>query len=163
MKKASVLLILVLCICSCRYFNVSPVNGITTKNLTEKPLPKDFIGKWKIDKHSYDLISKEGYEYKDVELVIKNDGSFNAKNFPDFIDVFSKKATKEYLNAKGTWKIGKDFDDEKWVLGLNFEKSKLYRDDLAVEFELYIEKEKLILWYFIGDPDSGERLLFEKK
>ena len=66
MKKILALLILVLCIFSCRYFNVSPVNGITTKNLTEKPLPKDFSGKWRLDKYSYDLLIKKGYEYKNV-------------------------------------------------------------------------------------------------
>ncbi len=163
MKKILALLIISFCIFSCKYFNVSPVNGITTKNLSKKPLSKDFIGRWKIDSHSYGLIGKEGYKHKNVELIIKNNGSFEAKNFPNFIDAFSENKIKDYINAEGTWKIGKDFDDEKWVLDLNFEQSESYRDDLSVEFELYTEEEKLILWHFIGDPDSGERLLFKKK
>ena len=162
MKKFFVL-ILFLSLNSCRYFNVSPVNGITTKDLTEKPKTIQFIGKWKLDKFSYDLINQNGYEIKTVELNIKSDGSFELKNFPNFIDVFTKSKTKEYLNVGGNWKIGKNFSDENWVLGLNFEKSSLYRNGFAMDFELYEEKGKIILWYFVGDPDSGERLLFRKE
>jgi hypothetical protein len=158
-----IFLIIILTHTSCRYFNVSPVNGITTKVLTEKPKTEEFIGKWKLDKFSYDLINQNGYESKSIELNIKSDGSFEAKNFPNFIDAFAESKNKEYINAKGNWEIGKDFSDENWVLELYFEKSNLYRDNFAMEFELYEEKEKMILWFFVGDPDSGERLLFRKE
>lgn len=162
MKKI-ILLLIVINFSSCRYFNVSPVNGITTKNITEKPLSKDLLGTWLIDIYSYDLLRKKGYEYKKVELSIRNDGSFEAKNLPDFINVFSKKNTKEYTTSKGTWEIAKDFDGENWVLQLKFEKSDFYKEDFSTEFDLYLEEDKLILWFFVGDPDSGERLLFKKE
>ena len=152
-------LIIIVTFSSCRYFNVSPVDGITTKNLTEKPLSEEFIGSWKIDKYSYELIEKKEYKQKNVKLIIKNDGSFAAKNFPDFVNVFSENKMNEYINANGTWKIGKDFKGEKWTLSLDFNKSEYF----STEFELYRQDEKLILWYFVGDPDSGERLLFEKE
>ncbi|UPT69605.1 MAG: hypothetical protein M0D53_10535 [Flavobacterium sp. JAD_PAG50586_2] len=77
--------------------------------------------------------------------------------------MFSEPKTKGYINAKGNWKIAKDFEGTKWVLQLNFEKDDISKDGFLMEFDLYFEREKLILWYFVGDPDSGERLLFEKE
>ena len=156
-------LIIILTFTSCRYFNVSPVNGITTKNLSEKPKTEELTGKWKLDKFGYELVNEKGYETKNIELNIKSDGSFIAQNIPNFINVFTESKTKEFLNSNGSWKIEKDFSDEKYVLGLNFEKSNLDKDGFSVEFELYEENDKIILWYFVGDPDSGERLLFRKK
>lgn len=162
MKKI-IFLLIVLSFSSCRYFNVSPVNGITTKDLSDEPSSKDFIGTWEVDKFSYDLIRENGYDFKKVKLNIKNDGSFEAINFPDFIDVFSKNISKKYVNTKGNWKIEKDFKGEKWVLQLDFEKSDLYEDGLSISYDLYLQEDKLILWTFIGDPDSGERFLFQKE
>ena len=50
-------LIIILTFTSCRYFNVSPVNGITTKNLSEKPKTEELTGKWKLDKFIYELVN----------------------------------------------------------------------------------------------------------
>lgn len=162
MKKL-LILIIILSLNSCRYFNVSPVNGISTKNLTEQPKKLDFVGTWEIDKFSYETINEMGYNFKKTELNFKLNGKVEAKNLPSFIKTFSENKTKDFLNMQGTWNIGKDFDDEKWILFLDFKNSKSKEQNFGTEFELFKENEKLILWYFIGDPDSGERLLFKKK
>ncbi|CAM3930514.1 Lipocalin-like domain-containing protein [Flavobacterium branchiophilum] len=162
MKKL-LFVIVILSITSCRYFNVSPVNGITTKNLTEKPVERDFIGTWEIDKYSYALINKMEYENRKVELSLNSNGEFETTNLPNFVEVFRENKNKDFINKKGTWKIGKDFEDENWILFLNFENSLKKEDAFGIEFELFMEEEKLILWHFVGDPDSGERLLFRKK
>jgi len=150
-------LIIILSFSSCRYFNVSPVNGITTKNLSEKPLSKDIVGIWEVDKYSYELIQENGYEPKKVILKIKSDGNFEAINFPDFMDVFSGKISKKYINVKGKWSLTKDFEEEKWVLLMDFENNQV------TDFDLFLEENKLIIWTFIGDPDSGNKFLFRKK
>jgi hypothetical protein len=62
--KRILYLLIVLSLTSCRYFNVSPVNGITTKNLTEKPTQTEMFGIWEVDKFSYDLIERKGYKRK---------------------------------------------------------------------------------------------------
>ena len=62
--KRILYLLIILTLASCRYFNVSPVNGITTKNLTEKPTQIEMTGIWEVDKFSYDLIQKNDYEKK---------------------------------------------------------------------------------------------------
>jgi hypothetical protein len=161
MKKINILFILFI-LTSCRYFNVSPVNGITTKDLTEKPTQEEMIGIWEVDKFSYDLNEQKGYEKKKIELNLKSNGSFTLTNLPNYTNVFDQ-TTEKYVDTKGKWEIGKDFKNEKWVLNMSFDKSNLYVSGMTTEYDLYIQEDGIIIWEFIGDPDSGERFLYRKK
>lgn len=161
MKKITLLIIL-LALTSCRYFNVSPVNGITTNNLTKEPTQFEMIGNWEVDKFSYDLIEEKGYQKKKIELKLKSDGTFEISSLPNFINVFDQ-AKEKYVNTNGTWEIGKDFKEENWVLNMSFDKSNLYENGMSTSYDLYLQDDKIIIWTFIGDPDSGERFLFTKK
>ena len=116
--KEIALLIILLTFTNCRYFNVSPVNGITTKNLTEKPTQEEMIGVWELDKFSYDLIEQKKYEKKKVELKLNSNGTFEITNLPNFVNVFDE-TTEKNINTIGTWKIGKDFKEENWVLNMS--------------------------------------------
>jgi hypothetical protein len=160
--KRFIYLLIFLTLTSCRYFNVSPVNGITTKNLTEEPNHTEMVGIWEVDKFSYDLIERKGYEKKIIELNLKRNGSFEISNLPNFINVFDQ-TTEKYVNTGGTWKIGKDFKGEKWVLNMSFNKSDLYEIGMTTSYDLYLQDDGIIIWNFIGDPDSGERFLYQKK
>ena len=160
--KRIIYLLIFLTLTSCRYFNVSPVNGITTKNLTEEPTQTEMVGIWEVDKFSYDLIERKGYEKKKIQLNLMENGNFEISNLPNFINVFDQ-TTEKYVNTDGTWEIGKDFKGEKWVLNMNFNKSNLYESGMSTSYDLYIQDVGIIIWNFIGDPDSGERFLYKKK
>lgn len=160
--KRNLYLIIILNLASCRYFNVSPVNGITIKNLTEKPTPTEMIGIWEVDKFSYELNDKKGYERKKIELNLKENGTFEISNLPNYINVFDQTQEK-FVNTSGTWKIGKDYKGEKWVLNISFDKSNLYENGMSTSYDLYVQGDEIIIWDFIGDPDSGERFLYKKK
>ncbi len=161
MKKITLLIIL-LTLTSCRYFNVSPVNGIKTENLTKKPTQTEMFGIWEVDEFSYDLIERNGYEKKKIELNLKENGTFEISNLPNFINVFDQ-TTERYVNTSGTWKIGKEFNGENWVLEMSFNKSNLYENGMSISYDLYLQDDGIIIWNFIGDPDSGERFLYKKK
>ena len=157
-------MLLIISVTSCRYFNVSPVDGITTKNVTEKPKNEDLIGTWEIDEFSYDLIIQNGYESdKTIELKLLENNYFEIENFPEFADVFNESGNKKYHNLTGKWKVEKDFNNKYWVLSLNFDHSEFYNQGMNINYDLFLKNNKLIIWNFIGDPDSGERFLFEKK
>jgi hypothetical protein len=141
---------------------VSPVNGITTKNLTNKPTQNEMVGIWEVDKFSYELIQEKGYEKKINELNLKSNGTFEISNLPNFVNVFDQ-TTEKYVNTDGTWEIGKDFKGEKWVLNMSFNKSNLYENGMYTSYDLYLQDNGIIIWNFIGDPDSGERFLYKKK
>ena len=160
--KEIALLIILLTFTNCRYFNVSPVNGITTKNLTEKPTQEEMIGVWELDKFSYDLIEQKKYEKKKVELKLNSNGTFEITNLPNFVNVFDE-TTEKNINTIGTWKIGKDFKEENWVLNMSFIKSNLYENGMSMSYDLYLQDETIIIWEIIGDPDSGERFLYRRK
>lgn len=161
MKKIT-LLFIILTLASCRYFNVSPVNGITTNNLTKKPSQLEMIGIWEVDKFSYDLIEKKGFVTKKIELKLKSNGTFEISNLPNFINEFDQ--TKEkYINTTGTWEIRKDSNKEYWILNMFFDKSNFYENGISTYYDLYLQDDNIIIWTFIGDPDSGERFLFTKK
>ena len=74
--KRILYLLIILTLASCRYFNVSPVNGISTKNLTEKPTQTEMIGIWEVDKFSYELkhSDKKQENTNDLEKTIKSYG-----------------------------------------------------------------------------------------
>ncbi len=164
MKRILVFILVISSLSSCRYFNVSPVDGVTTKSVSQEPKVKELVGTWGIDHFSYDLIKKNGYDAnKKVELILSEDGKFEAVNFPEFMDVFNDTKGKRFLQLSGKWEIKKDYKNEYWVLKLNFDKSGFYKNGLSTEYELYLKDDHLIIWSFIGDPDSGDRFLFEKK
>ncbi len=150
-------------IIQCRYFNVSPVDGIRIKNLKEKPENTELFGSWEIDKESYDYMKTMNYlNNKSVTLILNSDQTFIANNFPDFL--FSETIPDSILHLpfEGTWKINKDYYGN-WVLDLSFDKNEFYKDGMSIFYDLYKKNDNLIIWAFIGDPDSGERFLFMKK
>jgi hypothetical protein len=160
--KNCLYLILISCLLGCRYFNVSPVNGISLKNVPEKPNDNDLIGTWEVDKTTYDLVEKKGYKNpRKIELKLNNDKTFEAKNFPDFAMVFDSRVLKAH-QLKGKWNVAKDFEETYFVLELSFDKIEDSVGGFSTSYDLYLQDSKLIIWDFIGDPDSGERFLFEK-
>ena len=160
--KRILYLIILLTLSGCRYFNVSPVNGITTKDLNEKPTQMEMVGIWEVDKFSYELNEEKGYEKMKIELNLMENGNFEITNLPNYINVFDE--TKElFVNTRGTWKIGKDFKGERWVLNMSFDKSSLYESGISTSYDLYLQDDGIIIWNYIGDPDSGERFLYKKK
>jgi hypothetical protein len=160
--KRIIYLLLILTLTNCRYFNVSPVNGISTKNLTEKPTQTEMVGIWEVDKFSYELIERKGYEKKKIELKINENGTFEITNLPNFINVFDQ-TTDKNVDTSGTWEIEKDYKDENWVLKMRFNQSNLYEKGMTTWYDLYLQEDGIIIWNFTGDPDSGERFLYRKK
>jgi len=108
------------------------------------------------------LIQQKGYEKKKIELNLKENGTFKITNLPNFINVFDQ-TTDKYVNTDGTWEIEKDFKGKRWVLNMSFNKSNLYENGMSTSYDLYLQDDGIIIWYFIGDPDSGERFLYKKK
>lgn len=147
---------------NCRYFNISPVDGITTKNLTEKPTLKEIVGSWEVDGFSYKLNEDKGYERKNIILHLNENETFEIINLPNYI--YNINSTKEkFINTNGTWDIVKDYNNRNWCLKLNFNKSLWFENGMSTLYDLYLQNNKLIIWNFIGDPDVGERFLYKKQ
>lgn len=152
-------LLLILSFSSCYFLNDGPVNG---KYLNKKPSIDEMVGIWEVDKFSYELNEHKGYERKKIELTLKANGSFQISNLPNYINVFDQTEDR-FVTTEGKWELEKDFKKEHWVLKMNFSNSNLYNKGMIVWYDLYLLEDELIIWNFIGDPDSGNRFLYRKQ
>lgn len=158
MKKIKWVLLMALSI-SCNFFG--PVDSSTMKQIELKPNEDQIIGNWFLDEFSFRFLENtELSRVKKTNLIIDNKGRFEMINFPRIRDL---NLTKDSINLsfQGEWYLQKSFNDKFWELKLKFQLSK--NENRSMIFKLYDSKnDGLIFWKFIGDPDTGNRLLFKK-
>ena len=146
MKKSySLILILIVSLTSCHFLGPIDTN-IETKNI--KVESNDIIGTWKMDKFSYKYLSE--FINDSIFLTLKADNIFEMNNSEKLFD-------REINNqvSSGTWEIIDQYDTKK--IKLNFSNTKS-----AKNLEIYKLKNNYQLWYFLSDPDTGERIRFLK-
>ncbi|MBU3012316.1 copper resistance protein NlpE [Polaribacter vadi] len=140
-----ILLILVLGFTSCHFMGPIDVN-IERKNVEVNS--NDIIGTWKMDKFSYEYLSE--IKTDSIVLTFKPDNLFEMNNSQNLFDREINNGT-----SSGTWKIIEQYDTKK--IKLNFNDIKTSKN-----LEIYKLKENYQLWYFLSDPDTGERIRFLK-
>ncbi|OIQ26929.1 MAG: hypothetical protein BM564_13575 [Bacteroidetes bacterium MedPE-SWsnd-G2] len=140
-----ILLILVLGFTSCHFKGPIDVN-IERKNVEVNS--KDIIGTWKMDKFSYDYLSE--IKTDSIVLTFKPDNLFEMNNSQNLFDREINNGT-----SSGKWEIIEQYDTKK--IKLNFNDIKTSKN-----LEVYKLKENYQLWYFLSDPDTGERIRFLK-
>lgn len=123
-------------------------NSIQTHNVNYEE--KDIIGNWKLDKFSYKYLSSNR-EIDSIYIVFNENGIFKLNNSKDLFNGIINNKT-----SNGKWKVTKYenmsddlnliYDDNTNQLGLN----------------VYKKGDEYQIWYFFGDPDTGERLRFLK-
>lgn len=161
MIRTSIYFILIFGFLSCRY--IGPADGIFTKNVEIKPETKALEGVWEVDQQSYDLV-REQYSLngKKIKLLVFPNGTFNIENLPDFInDGFGKSINNRFHNVSGNWNL--EQVENHWKLAMNYNASELYPQGCWTLYDLFMQKNDLMIWVWIGDPDSGNRLLFKKE
>ncbi len=160
--KYSIILLSII-IASCSLNGLGPIDESVMKEIKSQPNDSIFIGSWKIDSMSYEVI-KEKYKYKgeQVELIFKADKTFDLKNAPDFItDGFGEPVKGVFLNSKGTWKTTKM--NNHWEMQMDFEPGDLYQIQTTTWYTIYERDSTLVIQHFIGDGDSGNRFLYQKE
>ncbi|WP_179321148.1 lipocalin family protein [Winogradskyella helgolandensis] len=140
-----ILLILVLGFTSCHFMGPIDVN-IERKNVEVNS--NDIIGTWKMDKFSYEYLSE--IKTDSIVLTFKPDNLFEMNNSQNLFDREINNGT-----SSGTWEIIEQYDTKK--IKLNFNDIKTSKN-----LEIYKLKENYQLWYFMSDPDTGERIRFLK-
>lgn len=64
-------------------------------------------------------------------------------------------------NATGKWEVPKN--KERWEVEMAFDKSKLFTVKTYMNFDIAIIDSTYHLYIYLGDPDEGEIIMFEKK
>ena len=136
-----------------------PVDNSKLQKVIEKPTKSKLTGAWEVDSFSYDFISK-AYDMNNnrIILTLNNDNTFEVINMP-FYDHFGTPKSKELSDVTGLWELKQSFK-KNWELKLKFVDGEKQN---SLSFILFNKLNKdLRLWYYIGDPDSGNRLMFTK-
>ena len=134
-----------LCLTSCHFLGSIDIN-IETKNI--KVESNDIIGTWKMDKFSYEHLSE--IKNDSIVLIFKSDNIFEMNNSQN---LFDRKINNGI--SSGTWEIIEQYNTKK--IKLNFDSTKTTKS-----LEIYKLKSNYQLWYFLSDPDTGERIRFLK-
>ncbi len=140
-----ILLTLILGFTSCHFMGPIDVN-IERKNVEVNS--NDILGTWKMDKFSYEYLSE--IKNDSIVLTFKSNNKFEMNNSQNLFD-------REINNgiSSGTWEIIEQYNTKK--IKLNFDKS-----NITTDLEIYKLKNNYQLWYFLSDPDTGERIRFLK-
>lgn len=160
MKKNRIVLIFVLLtiIYSCNFY--SPVKKSLTpmKNVIVKPEVNQLVGNWVIDSFSNKFIMKH-YEMEDKKILlsINEDGSLLLENIPD-LNTLDNKKTNDLYNLAGKWELTQFKKEGKWYFDFNLIKYI----GLNTTSHLYYKNGNLVIVNYVGDPDEGNRILFEK-
>ena len=143
MQKKLCFFILTIFIFSCNGFG--PVDrNIQTKNLSISK--EELIGKWKMDSFSYRYLSN--LKNDSIEIEFYPDSTFKMNN--------SSKLFKNSIDNEitvGKWKIDSSYKTKSIQLNFNSDKTNK-------QLEIYKKGKEYQLWYFLNDPDSGERIRF---
>ena len=162
MKILSLLLFAML-LSACYFFG--PVDETQYKQPGFVPTVQQLAGKWKADPGSYKLIkAKKVYKIDSLYMVLHNDSTFEAVNFPDFVNNNTELPVNgELYNASGKWRI--DNYDNRPSIDLSFSTSAFFKVPTSRSIQIYsrVKDSKLVLWLWVGDPDEGNCLLFVKE
>ena len=134
-----------MCHTSCHFFGPIDTN-IETKNVAVES--NDIIGTWKMDKFSYEYLSE--IKNDSIVLTLKSDNIFEMNNSQKLFDTEIDNGI-----SSGRWEIIEQYDTK--IIELNFDSPKTTKN-----LEIYKLKNNYQLWYFLSDPDTGERIRFLK-
>ncbi len=126
-----------------------------------KPADGELVGTWTLTPATTDKMRSEGgYEISTHSLTLRNDGSFEIVNMPDWWFNFGH-SNKGFYSGSGTWRVVKNSQGY-WTIEVRFTSLPGYTSGLVTSFYIGQDKSGYYIYDFIGDPDSGDVMMFEK-
>ena len=126
-----------------------------------KPAEQDIVGIWQLTQGSLESMKEEGYTISTHTLEFKADGTFRMTNLPDLVWHFGTVGGK-FESGSGNWSIEKDINGD-WCIELSFTELNGATENLRTEFYLYGKKPPYLIYDYIGDPDDGWILTYERR
>jgi len=131
--------------------------------LYKKPTKQDIIGVWDVKNVVQTEKPKNG-EPENIQhtLTLKENGTFEMTNVPGgwFEDEFGH-SIGGFNSGSGKWHITKD--NLVWTIHLDFDVWNGRGINFSTQFRFRGNKEPYTIFTWIGDPDNGEILEFEKR
>ena len=143
------------------------VPNFDTENFTKsKPTVADVSGEYVPTSETLeDIIEGGHYKVNDIFIALSPDGSFEMQNLPDWWLTDFGKPEGCLISGQGNWEVVKQQDW--WALRLDFLRGKnLCLEKFSAGFTTSIpvggDNFPYSLWFYIGDPDIGHVMIFEK-
>jgi len=125
-----------------------------------RPEQTDLVGKYIPTTDTLQFIRSEGgYEVIDISITLLQDGSFEMINMPDWWCEPFGESNGGFDSGRGKWQVAKR--QEWWVIELDFSSENPPTGFTSVP--LVGEIPPYRLWFYVGDPDSGDVMIFESK
>ena len=160
MKISLLIFWIAFAICSCHFFQPRDTSNDTPiKNLNQlTKLP----GNWKATSNTNEVLKKKNYQLDSMSLTLHEDSSFEIINLPDCINsTDGNSIAGELENVTGNWEVRKN--QNRWDVEMAFDESKLFKVKTYRSFNIAIIDSSYQLYTYLGDPDQGEIIMFEKK
>lgn len=119
-----------------------------------KPNQQSFVGGWLLKKNPVG-----GTPTKPPTVTFAADGAFKATEYPGkALDEFSR--GKSFVDGNGTWAI--EQHQSFWVLRIHWQVIDGVQQGYGDMLHILNDRPPYVLHHIIGDPDSGEALVFEQ-
>lgn len=154
MKYIGIKFLFLFILTSCHFFG--PVeSNIQTENVDFEE--SDLVGNWKLDKFSYKYLSNKE-DFDSIYIQFDSDSTFRLNNSEDLFK------EKEDVNGMINGKLDNLETRGKWEkYGSNQIQLFLIDSKSDINLKIFKKDDQYQIWYFFGDPDSGERLRFLKQ
>ena len=141
-------------------------NMDTLEFTTVQPLEDDLVGVYLPLDSTLELIKEGGYENTELKITINADGTFSMEQMPDWWNIPFGKSKDGYDSGTGTWEV--ETCQNWWCLKLHFDSQQNFNSTpgeagRTAHINLSGESQPYQLWFFVGDPDSGDIMIFEQE
>ena len=136
--------------------------------VSEEPKTAELVGRYFPTSGTMRFIREEGkYEIdeNEITLLLKADGNFEMKNMPDWWHTDFGKSKGGEDSGEGSWRIVAH--QEWWDVQLDFDSREQFSSDktesgLITSVPIVGDAPPYFLWFYVGDPDSGKVMVFER-
>ena len=121
------------------------------------PESKIFEGEWSLT--GWTMKIGQALPSPSPRIVFQGDGSFKAANYPgEALGGFGTLGS--FYGGEGTWSVGSH--QGFWVIHIHWQRLGDKKLDYGEMLHIINNQQPYVLHHIIGDPDSGESLVFEK-
>lgn len=135
--------------------------GISHGCIKEEPNRNEIVGTWIADKATLNDIKERG-KYTPLvipKLVFYEDGKLEAVNMPDWwLDGFGK-SNQRFESSLGSWRFFR-YKESCVEVSLDLQ---IVRTNIDLSKSRFNQEPKYIMTKYIGDPDSGNLMVFVKE
>jgi len=143
---------------------IIPLNKVLSRYglASTEPNKDEITGVWVTDENTLKDIRESGKYVVNTypKFIFQNDGNFRMENMPDWWKDGFGESRGGFETNSGKWKLSKR--NCCWQIDLHFDSPNLYTNVGLLEHR-FDGEPKYLIEVILGDPDSGNEMIFLKQ